>query len=84
MKRPSIATLIFQEIFLTVILLTATSAGTSLYLASQSTLSPQQNLLLESSIKTWQRGDIAIFALLGLKSTNLLRPQNKTDEEESK
>ena len=79
MKRPSIATLIFQEIFLTVVLLTVTSAGTSLYLASQPTLSPQQNLLLESAIKNWQQGDIAIFALLGLKSTNLLRSQSKTD-----
>lgn len=75
---------VFQEVFLTAVLLTTISAGTSLYLASQPTLSPQQNLLLESAIKTWQRGDIAIFALLGLKSTNLLRSPKETDEKEPK
>jgi len=74
--------LFFQEVFIAVLFLTLLSGGTSLYLASQETLSTQQNHIFESSTTTWQMGVGAIFGLLGRKTTDLLHSQDEADEEE--
>jgi len=74
---------VFQQVFLTVVFLTAISGCTAFSLASYSTLSPQQARIFESSTTTWQMGVGAIFGLLGSKSTDLFRSQNKTDEDET-
>lgn len=75
---------VFQEILAAVLALTVLSGGTAFYLATQPTLSPQQNRVFESATTNWQMGVGAILALLGSKSTNLFRSQTEADEDETK
>ena len=84
MKTPNTTTSTFQEVFLTVVLLTVLSGGTSVYLAYQQTLSTQQQHIFVSLTTTWQMGVGAIFGLLGRKSTDLFLPQSEPEEDETK
>ena len=52
-------------IFATVLSLTLGSGGAALHLASQSTLTEQQNRLFNSAIALWTAGTTALVGLLG-------------------
>ena len=69
----------FQLVFFTVVGFTLISGTTSLCLAFQEDLSPEQNRVFESSITTWQMGVGAVFGLLGSKATELF---DEEDDEE--
>ncbi len=72
----------FLLVFFSVLFLTTLSGSTSLWLASQPSLSEYQIRVLENSTATWQTGIGAIFGLLGSKATNLLEAEeNEKDEE---
>jgi hypothetical protein len=49
----------------TVLALTLGSGGAALYLASQPTLTEQQNRVLDSAIALWTTGTAALVGLLG-------------------
>lgn len=57
----------FQLIFSTVVFLTVLSGGVSLWLSTDSELSPQQTRVFETCNTTWNMGIGAIFGLLGSK-----------------
>ncbi len=57
----------FNAVFITVVILTIVSGSTSLWLASQKTLSPEQQSLFNISTTTSQTGAITIFGLFGTK-----------------
>lgn len=63
---------IFKLVFSATLAITVSSAGTSLWLASQEKLTEPQQRILENCIATWQTGCGAIFGLLGSKATDLL------------
>jgi hypothetical protein len=52
-------------IFATVLSLTLGSGGAALHLASQPTLTEQQNRLFNSAIALWTAGTTALVGLLG-------------------
>ena len=70
----------FQQVFFTVAFLTLISGATSLGLAAQPSLSPQQHRIFENATATWQMGVGAIFGLLGSKATDLF-PAAEDDAE---
>jgi hypothetical protein len=70
---------VFKLVFFTVLGLTLLSGATSLCLATQSSLSAQQNRIFESCSTTWQMGVGAIFGLLGSKATDLLQEEEQDD-----
>lgn len=70
----------FQQVFFAVLLLTLLSGGSSVWLASQRNLSPEQTRVFETCSTTWNMGIGAIFGLLGSKATDLFR--SKEDDEE--
>lgn len=74
----------FQQVFFTTVSLTLLSGGTSLWLASQEHLSPQQDRVFESCSTTWQMGIGAVFGLLGSKATDSFQQQEEKEEEEEK
>lgn len=57
----------FNLVFATVLSLTLGSGGTALHLASQPTLTEQQDRILDSAIATWTTG---VATLLGLSSAS--------------
>jgi len=63
----------FNLVFCTVLFLTLLSGATSLKLAANLSLSPQQERIFESTTTTWQMGVGAIFGLLGSKATDLFQ-----------
>jgi hypothetical protein len=63
---------VFRLVFFTVLALTAVSGATSVWLAGQKTLSPQQIRVFENTSNTWQTGIGVIFGLLGGKAADLL------------
>ncbi len=71
---------LFKQVFFTIVSLTLLSGGTSLLLASQEHLSPQQKLVFETSSATWQMGIEAIFGLLGGKATDLFHQEEEQDK----
>ncbi len=83
MNGPNTNTNAFQEVFLTVFLLTLLSGGASVYLSSQQTLSTQQRHIFVSLMTTWQMGVGSIFGLLGLKTNDPFRIKSKADENEA-
>jgi hypothetical protein len=52
-------------IFATILSLTLVSGGAALHLASQPTLTEQQNRLFNSAIALWTAGTTALVGLLG-------------------
>lgn len=70
----------FRLIFSTVLVLTATSGGMSLWLASQPNLSEYQVKILEDNRSHCNDGIKVIFGLLGAKAIDLLESDN--DEKE--
>lgn len=84
MNEPNVTKNAFQEVFLTVVLLTLLSGGASVYLSSQQALSTQQQHIFVSLMTTWQMGVGSIFGLLGRKTTDPFRLKNKADEDEAK
>ncbi|GEM_PF-2304383 len=83
MNGPNTNTNAFQEVFLTVFLLTLLSGGASVYLSSQQTLSTQQRHIFVSLMTTWQMGVGSIFGLLGRKTNDPFRIKSKADENEA-
>jgi hypothetical protein len=67
----------FQMVFCTVIFLTLLSGVSSLWLASQEKLSPEQARVFETCNTTWNMGIGAIFGLLGSKATNLIKSNDE-------
>lgn len=60
MKKPS-----SNLLFATVLSLTLGSGGAALHLASQPTLTEQQNRLFNSAIALWTTGTTTLIGLLG-------------------
>lgn len=60
----------FAIAFATVLSLTLGSGGTALHLASQPTLTEQQDRILDSAIAMWTTGATTLIGLLGAASTN--------------
>ncbi|GBE94584.1 hypothetical protein [Nostoc cycadae] len=71
----------FQQIFFTVIFLTLLSGGSSVLLASQGKLLPEQTRVFEICNTTWNMGIGAIFGLLGSRTTNIFQSEQKQDEQ---
>ncbi|NEQ83201.1 MAG: hypothetical protein F6K26_24210 [Moorea sp. SIO2I5] len=71
---------VFQQVFLTVVCFTLLSGGTSLWLATQDKLSPEQTRIFETCNTTWNMGIGAIFGLLGSKATDLF--ESTEDDED--
>ncbi|MBE9209215.1 hypothetical protein IQ244_22440 [Nostoc sp. LEGE 06077] len=71
----------FQQVFFAVIFLTILSGGSSVLLAFQKELSPEQTRVFEICNTTWNMGIGAIFGLLGSKATNLFSTDQKEGEE---
>ncbi len=55
----------FNLVFATVLSLTLGSGGAALHLASQPTLTEQQNRLFNSAIALWTTGTTTLIGLLG-------------------
>jgi hypothetical protein len=55
----------FNLVFTTVLALTLGSGGAALHLASQPTLTEQQNRVFNSAIALWTTGTTAVIGLLG-------------------
>lgn len=72
---------LFKQVFFTVVSLTILSGGTSLLLASQEQLSPQQKRVFETSSATWQMGIEAISGLLGGKATNFFHQKQEQEQD---
>ena len=60
----------FNLVFATVLSLTLGSGGTAVHLASQPTLTAQQNRILDSAIAMWTTGATTLIGLLGAASTS--------------
>jgi len=71
---------LFKQVFCTIVSLTVLSGGTSVLLASQEYLSPQQKLVFETSSAIWQMGTEAIFGLLAGKATDLFHQEEEQDK----
>jgi hypothetical protein len=84
MNEPNTTTNAFQEVFLTVVLLTLLSGGASVYLSSQQALSTQQQHLCISLMTTFQMGFKSMIELLGRKPNDPFRLKSKADEDEAK
>jgi hypothetical protein len=71
----------FQQVFFAVIFFTLLSGCSSIWLASQKTLSKEQSRIFETCNTTWNMGIGAIFGLLGSKATNFISSKEKDEEE---
>ena len=71
----------FKQILTTVVLLTLLSGGVSIWLTTKTPLLPQESRVFEICNTTWNMGILAIFGLLGGKTTD--RPTSNEDEEEN-
>ncbi len=71
----------FQQVFCAVIFLTLLSGSSSVWLASQKHLSPEQTRVFETCNTTWNMGIGAIFGLLGSKATNLFQSGEEEDKD---
>jgi hypothetical protein len=61
----------FRQVFFAILFLTLLSGGTSLWLASQQKLSPQQSRILDIASTSWQIGLEAVFELAIVKATHI-------------
>ncbi|BAZ14015.1 hypothetical protein NIES4071_58550 [Calothrix sp. NIES-4071] len=61
----------FRQVFFAILFLTLLSGGTSLCLASQQKLSPQQSRILDIASISWQIGLEAVFELAIIKVTHI-------------
>lgn len=71
----------FQQVLFVVVCLTLLSGGTSLWIASQQNLSPEETRVFETCNTTWNMGVGAIFGLLGSRAADLFQ-SNKNDDQE--
>jgi hypothetical protein len=61
----------FRQVFKAILFFTLLSGGTSLWLASQQKLSPQQSRILDIASKSWQIGLKVVFELAIVKATHV-------------
>jgi hypothetical protein len=70
----------FTLVFSTVASITLLSGGSSLWIASQQSISVQQGRILETATSTWFMGAGAIFGLLGGRGNST--PHSDSEEAE--
>ena len=69
----------FNFIFTAVLSLTLTSGGTAIYLASQPTLTEQQDRILDNALAMWTMGTTTVIGLLSSRSSD---PDNTDENDE--
>lgn len=69
--------LLFQQLFRAAIIITLFSGGCAMWLSSQDSLSPQQEVMFETSDSTWKAGTRVIFGLLSHGAASLVKEEEE-------